>query len=64
MTCAQKRAKFSLAAGVAYFSWNYLKKPFLSRKALLMQLEDQFLSLLQPGSLPLRRVAYLFVRRD
>src|SRR4051812_13237097 len=28
------------------FSSNYLKKPFLSRKALLMQLEHQFLSLL------------------
>jgi peptidoglycan/LPS O-acetylase OafA/YrhL len=29
-----------LAAGVAYFSWNYLKKPFLSRKALLVDTGD------------------------
>ena len=52
-----------LTAGVAYLSWNYLEKPFLSRKAILMQLEDQFLSLLPSGRLPLRRVAYRFVRR-
>jgi peptidoglycan/LPS O-acetylase OafA/YrhL len=53
-----------LTAGVAYLSWHYIEKPFLSRKALLTQLEDQFLSLLPRGSLPLQRVAYLFVRRD
>jgi peptidoglycan/LPS O-acetylase OafA/YrhL len=53
-----------LAAGVAYLSGNHLEKPFLTRKALLMQLEDQFLSLLPRGSLPLQRAAYLFVRRD
>jgi peptidoglycan/LPS O-acetylase OafA/YrhL len=53
-----------LAAGVAYLSWHYIEKPFLSRKALLMRLEDQLLSLLPRGSLPLQRVAYLFVRRD
>jgi peptidoglycan/LPS O-acetylase OafA/YrhL len=53
-----------LSAGVAYFSWHYIEKPFLSRKALLMRLEDKFLSLLPRDSLLLQRVVYLFGRQN
>jgi hypothetical protein len=34
-----------LAAGVAFLSWNWIEKPVLSRKAVLLFIEGRFLSL-------------------
>lgn len=47
-----------MAAGVAFLSWNWIEKPVLSRKAVLLWVESRFLSLPFLGNFRLQWTAH------
>jgi hypothetical protein len=47
-----------MAAGVAFLSWNWIEKPVLSRKAVLLWVEGRFLSLPFLGNFRLQWTAH------